>query len=210
MWCLLCKRHSELITREHVFASWQMRSHTNWSHRGDLIWQRCQDKLCVCVLEATAEFTLDSCFDACACVCVRACVCVCVRVCVCACVCVCKTGRERKQATGTWGNERPQETQRRRSAAQIQWDTHTHTYEQQMAVTPVWHSMTPVTVSHDAAVPYGGKKKAWCWASYLEQERAVAAPSKLFKEVRRHTLAFSDTVMKEHNLWFHFDTYMNI
>uniref|UniRef100_A0A672MDR5 L3MBTL histone methyl-lysine binding protein 3 n=1 Tax=Sinocyclocheilus grahami TaxID=75366 RepID=A0A672MDR5_SINGR len=31
-------------------------------------------------------------------------------------------------------------------------------------------------------VPYGGKKKAWCWASYLEQERAVAAPSKLFKE----------------------------
>uniref|UniRef100_A0A8C1NLJ2 L3MBTL histone methyl-lysine binding protein 3 n=1 Tax=Cyprinus carpio TaxID=7962 RepID=A0A8C1NLJ2_CYPCA len=42
--------------------------------------------------------------------------------------------------------------------------------------------MTPVTVSHDAAVPYGGKKKAWCWASYLEQERAVAAPSKLFKE----------------------------
>uniref|UniRef100_A0A8C2ITA4 L3MBTL histone methyl-lysine binding protein 3 n=1 Tax=Cyprinus carpio TaxID=7962 RepID=A0A8C2ITA4_CYPCA len=32
------------------------------------------------------------------------------------------------------------------------------------------------------AVPYGGKKKAWCWASYLEQERAIAAPSKLFKE----------------------------
>uniref|UniRef100_A0A673MWI3 Lethal(3)malignant brain tumor-like protein 3 n=1 Tax=Sinocyclocheilus rhinocerous TaxID=307959 RepID=A0A673MWI3_9TELE len=31
-------------------------------------------------------------------------------------------------------------------------------------------------------VPYGGKKKAWCWASYLEQERAIAAPSKLFKE----------------------------
>uniref|UniRef100_A0A9J8A7Y4 L3MBTL histone methyl-lysine binding protein 3 n=1 Tax=Cyprinus carpio carpio TaxID=630221 RepID=A0A9J8A7Y4_CYPCA len=26
------------------------------------------------------------------------------------------------------------------------------------------------------------KKKAWCWASYLEQERAIAAPSKLFKE----------------------------
>uniref|UniRef100_A0A8C1IUY5 L3MBTL histone methyl-lysine binding protein 3 n=1 Tax=Cyprinus carpio TaxID=7962 RepID=A0A8C1IUY5_CYPCA len=32
------------------------------------------------------------------------------------------------------------------------------------------------------SVPYGGKKKAWCWASYLEQERAIAAPSKLFKE----------------------------
>ncbi|XP_076872700.1 lethal(3)malignant brain tumor-like protein 3 isoform X2 [Brachyhypopomus gauderio] len=31
-------------------------------------------------------------------------------------------------------------------------------------------------------VPYGGKKKAWCWASYLEQNRAVAAPTKLFKE----------------------------
>ncbi len=71
--------------------------------------------------------------------------------------------------------------------------THSLTYGQQMAV-------TPVTVSHDAAVPYGGKKKAWCWASYLEQERAIAAPSKLFKEVRQHMLAFSDTVMKEHNL----------
>uniref|UniRef100_A0A671QEY8 Lethal(3)malignant brain tumor-like protein 3 n=1 Tax=Sinocyclocheilus anshuiensis TaxID=1608454 RepID=A0A671QEY8_9TELE len=35
---------------------------------------------------------------------------------------------------------------------------------------------------HLLSVPYGGKKKAWCWASYLEQERAVAAPSKLFKE----------------------------
>ena len=34
------------------------------------------------------------------------------------------------------------------------------------------------------AVPYGGKKKSWCWASYLEQEKAIAAPSKLFKEVR--------------------------
>ncbi|XP_037393740.1 lethal(3)malignant brain tumor-like protein 3 isoform X3 [Pygocentrus nattereri] len=31
-------------------------------------------------------------------------------------------------------------------------------------------------------VPYGGKKKSWCWASYLEQEKAIAAPSKLFKE----------------------------
>uniref|UniRef100_A0A674A8U6 L3MBTL histone methyl-lysine binding protein 3 n=1 Tax=Salmo trutta TaxID=8032 RepID=A0A674A8U6_SALTR len=34
----------------------------------------------------------------------------------------------------------------------------------------------------DAAVPYGGKKKSWCWASYLEQEKAIAAPTKLFKE----------------------------
>ncbi|XP_035385119.1 lethal(3)malignant brain tumor-like protein 3 isoform X1 [Electrophorus electricus] len=32
------------------------------------------------------------------------------------------------------------------------------------------------------SVPYGGKKKSWCWASYLEQNRAIAAPSKLFKE----------------------------
>ncbi|KAK6489089.1 lethal(3)malignant brain tumor-like protein 3 isoform X1 [Huso huso] len=31
-------------------------------------------------------------------------------------------------------------------------------------------------------MPYGGKKKSWSWASYLEQEKAIAAPSKLFKE----------------------------
>ncbi|KAL4649096.1 lethal(3)malignant brain tumor-like protein 3 isoform X1 [Arapaima gigas] len=31
-------------------------------------------------------------------------------------------------------------------------------------------------------VPCGGKKKTWCWASYLEQEKAIAAPLKLFKE----------------------------
>ncbi|XP_051780177.1 lethal(3)malignant brain tumor-like protein 3 [Erpetoichthys calabaricus] len=31
-------------------------------------------------------------------------------------------------------------------------------------------------------VPYGGKRKSWCWASYLEQEKAIAVPSKLFKE----------------------------
>ncbi|KAB5517065.1 hypothetical protein PHYPO_G00185170 [Pangasianodon hypophthalmus] len=31
-------------------------------------------------------------------------------------------------------------------------------------------------------VSYGGKKKSWSWASYLEQEKAIAAPSKLFKE----------------------------
>uniref|UniRef100_A0A673JJD8 Lethal(3)malignant brain tumor-like protein 3 n=1 Tax=Sinocyclocheilus rhinocerous TaxID=307959 RepID=A0A673JJD8_9TELE len=34
----------------------------------------------------------------------------------------------------------------------------------------------------DAALLRYSKKKAWCWASYLEQERAIAAPSKLFKE----------------------------
>ena len=27
------------------------------------------------------------------------------------------------------------------------------------------------------------KKRAWSWPSYLEEERAVAAPVKLFKEV---------------------------
>lgn len=27
-------------------------------------------------------------------------------------------------------------------------------------------------------------KKTWCWASYLEEEKAVAVPTKLFKEVR--------------------------
>ena len=27
-------------------------------------------------------------------------------------------------------------------------------------------------------------KKAWCWASYLEEEKAVAVPAKLFKEVQ--------------------------
>ncbi|MGH0145327.1 UNVERIFIED_CONTAM: hypothetical protein FKN15_052217 [Acipenser sinensis] len=31
-------------------------------------------------------------------------------------------------------------------------------------------------------MPYGGKKKSWSWASYLEQEKAIPAPSKLFKE----------------------------
>ncbi|KAL0967373.1 hypothetical protein UPYG_G00251420 [Umbra pygmaea] len=31
-------------------------------------------------------------------------------------------------------------------------------------------------------IPYGGKKKSWCWASYLEKDKAIAAPSKLFKE----------------------------
>uniref|UniRef100_A0AAY5K7G8 SAM domain-containing protein n=1 Tax=Esox lucius TaxID=8010 RepID=A0AAY5K7G8_ESOLU len=32
------------------------------------------------------------------------------------------------------------------------------------------------------AIPYGGKKKSWCWASYLEKDKAIAAPTKLFKE----------------------------
>uniref|UniRef100_A0A3P8YX90 SAM domain-containing protein n=1 Tax=Esox lucius TaxID=8010 RepID=A0A3P8YX90_ESOLU len=31
-------------------------------------------------------------------------------------------------------------------------------------------------------IPYGGKKKSWCWASYLEKDKAIAAPTKLFKE----------------------------
>ncbi|XP_072533233.1 lethal(3)malignant brain tumor-like protein 3 isoform X2 [Salminus brasiliensis] len=31
-------------------------------------------------------------------------------------------------------------------------------------------------------IPYSGKKKSWCWASYLEQGKAIAAPNKLFKE----------------------------
>ncbi|XP_078069846.1 lethal(3)malignant brain tumor-like protein 3 isoform X2 [Mustelus asterias] len=29
---------------------------------------------------------------------------------------------------------------------------------------------------------FGGKRKAWSWASYLEEEKAVVAPTKLFKE----------------------------
>ncbi|XP_062857852.1 lethal(3)malignant brain tumor-like protein 3 isoform X2 [Trichomycterus rosablanca] len=32
------------------------------------------------------------------------------------------------------------------------------------------------------SISYGGRKKSWCWASYLEQEKAITAPSKLFKE----------------------------
>lgn len=32
------------------------------------------------------------------------------------------------------------------------------------------------------AVPSKGRQ-AWCWASYLEEEKAVAVPTKLFKEV---------------------------
>uniref|UniRef100_A0A8C1Q939 L3MBTL histone methyl-lysine binding protein 3 n=1 Tax=Cyprinus carpio TaxID=7962 RepID=A0A8C1Q939_CYPCA len=56
----------------------------------------------------------------------------------------------------------------------------------------------------ERSVPYGGKKKAWCWASYLEQERAIAAPSKLFKEVRQHTLMFS---VLGHRIRLHFDKY---
>ncbi|GCB80350.1 hypothetical protein scyTo_0018085, partial [Scyliorhinus torazame] len=30
---------------------------------------------------------------------------------------------------------------------------------------------------------FGGKRKAWSWASYLEEEKAVVAPTKLFREV---------------------------
>lgn len=107
-----------------------------------------------------ADLTLDSCFDVC--------------------------NRKRKKA----GDRRADlpEADGNAEETQLCSDTvrHTHT------LTPPGDShmiamMTPVVVSHDAAVPYGGKKKAWCWASYLEQERAIAAPSKLFKEVRRHT-----------------------
>ncbi|XP_072913405.1 lethal(3)malignant brain tumor-like protein 3 isoform X4 [Hemitrygon akajei] len=29
---------------------------------------------------------------------------------------------------------------------------------------------------------FGGKRKTWCWASYLDEEKAVAAPTKLFRE----------------------------
>uniref|UniRef100_V9KBW8 L(3)mbt-like 3 n=1 Tax=Callorhinchus milii TaxID=7868 RepID=V9KBW8_CALMI len=29
---------------------------------------------------------------------------------------------------------------------------------------------------------FDGKRKVWCWASYLEEEKATAAPTKLFKE----------------------------
>ncbi|KAJ8275095.1 hypothetical protein COCON_G00097200 [Conger conger] len=43
-------------------------------------------------------------------------------------------------------------------------------------------SLCPQMDSVSAAVPYGGKKKSWCWASYLEQEKALSAPNKLFKE----------------------------
>lgn len=31
---------------------------------------------------------------------------------------------------------------------------------------------------------FGGKRKNWSWASYLEEEKSVAAPTKLFREVR--------------------------
>uniref|UniRef100_A0A8C7UJ03 L3MBTL histone methyl-lysine binding protein 3 n=1 Tax=Oncorhynchus mykiss TaxID=8022 RepID=A0A8C7UJ03_ONCMY len=34
----------------------------------------------------------------------------------------------------------------------------------------------------DAALLRHRKKKSWCWASYLEQDKAIAAPTKLFKE----------------------------
>uniref|UniRef100_A0A8C7HYS3 L3MBTL histone methyl-lysine binding protein 3 n=1 Tax=Oncorhynchus kisutch TaxID=8019 RepID=A0A8C7HYS3_ONCKI len=34
----------------------------------------------------------------------------------------------------------------------------------------------------DAGLLRHRKKKSWCWASYLEQDKAIAAPTKLFKE----------------------------
>lgn len=41
----------------------------------------------------------------------------------------------------------------------------------------------PISLTCFSGVPPKGKK-AWCWASYLEEEKAVAVPAKLFKEVR--------------------------
>ncbi|MBN3303607.1 LMBL3 protein, partial [Amia calva] len=52
-------------------------------------------------------------------------------------------------------------------------------------------------------VPYGGKKKSWSWASYLEKEKAIAAPSKLFKEVNKHTVF----CVLGHRIRLHFDKY---
>uniref|UniRef100_A0A4W3IWC0 L3MBTL histone methyl-lysine binding protein 3 n=1 Tax=Callorhinchus milii TaxID=7868 RepID=A0A4W3IWC0_CALMI len=37
------------------------------------------------------------------------------------------------------------------------------------------------TKSH-FSLTFDGKRKVWCWASYLEEEKATAAPTKLFKE----------------------------
>uniref|UniRef100_A0A8C0LEW7 L3MBTL histone methyl-lysine binding protein 3 n=1 Tax=Canis lupus dingo TaxID=286419 RepID=A0A8C0LEW7_CANLU len=39
----------------------------------------------------------------------------------------------------------------------------------------------PISLTCFSGVPPKGKK-AWCWASYLEEEKAVAVPAKLFKE----------------------------
>uniref|UniRef100_A0AAZ3STJ2 SAM domain-containing protein n=1 Tax=Oncorhynchus tshawytscha TaxID=74940 RepID=A0AAZ3STJ2_ONCTS len=54
-------------------------------------------------------------------------------------------------------------------------------------------------------VPYGGKKKSWCWASYLEQDKAIAAPTKLFKEVSYHTSQPPGLSRIGHRIRLHFD-----
>lgn len=46
-----------------------------------------------------------------------------------------------------------------------------------MIVSYVWYD----TIAIVTAVPV--KKKAWSWPAYLEEEKAVSAPLKLFKEV---------------------------
>uniref|UniRef100_A0A4W3I4R9 L3MBTL histone methyl-lysine binding protein 3 n=1 Tax=Callorhinchus milii TaxID=7868 RepID=A0A4W3I4R9_CALMI len=50
------------------------------------------------------------------------------------------------------------------------------------------HYGTPEEFSHKGkfcgvkSLTFDGKRKVWCWASYLEEEKATAAPTKLFKE----------------------------
>ncbi|KAK3522759.1 hypothetical protein QTP86_034200 [Hemibagrus guttatus] len=46
-------------------------------------------------------------------------------------------------------------------------------------------------------VSYRGRKMSWCWASYLEQEKAVAAPSKLFKEIFSNSGVKSKDIFNE-------------
>lgn len=46
-----------------------------------------------------------------------------------------------------------------------------------MSVSNVWSESIAVVT----ATPV--KKKAWSWPAYLEEEKAVSAPLKLFKEV---------------------------
>lgn len=44
------------------------------------------------------------------------------------------------------------------------------------------------------------KKKAWSWSAYLEEEKAVAAPLKLFKEVKPADLVVSFLYLLMHLL----------
>ncbi len=102
----------------------------------DLIWKRCQDKVYVCVLEATADFALDFCFDVCVCACVCACLCMCMHVCVCVCVCVKQEEKEsRRPARGATRGRR----KRRGDAALLRYsETHTLTYSL-MGSRWLWH-----------------------------------------------------------------------